>query len=82
VDEDELRISDGGQSQPDGLCAIRSARDDDGITAEDQLGLIGTFGRHGNDDAVDDPGVSQALEGMLQHRATAQIDECLRRAGS
>ena len=48
---------------------------------EDQLGLVGAVRRHGHHDAVDDTGVTQTFEGVLQHRATAQIDECLRRAG-
>ena len=80
VDEDEFRVADRLQRQPDGLCAIGSARHDGRGSAEDQLGLVGAVGRHGDHHAVDHTGITQAVEGMLQQRATAQIDECLRRA--
>ena len=81
MDEDEFRVADRLQRKPDGLRAIGSARHDGRRSAEDQLGLIGAVGWHGDHDAVHDTGITQTVEGMLQHRATGQIDECLRRAG-
>ena len=80
VDEDEFRVTDRREREPDRLRAIRSARHDDRVPAEDQLGLVGAVRRHGDHHAVDDAGIPQTVEGVLQHRATAQIDECLRRA--
>ena len=80
VDEDELRVPGRREREPDRLRAVRSARHDDRVPAEHELGLVGAVRRHGNHDAVHDSGVPQTVEGVLQHRATAQIDECLRRA--
>ncbi len=81
VHEHELRVADGGQRETNRLGAIGPACHDDRVTAEDELGLVGAVGRHGYHDAVDDAGVTQTAKGVLEHRTTGEVDECLRRAG-
>ena len=80
VHEDELRIPDGGQRETNGLRAIGAARNDDRVATEDELGLIGAIRRNGDHDVVDDAGVTQTTQGVLQHRTTSEVDECLWRA--
>ena len=80
VHEHEFRVADRGECEPNRLGAVGSARDDDRVTAEDQLGLIGALRRNRHDDAVDDARVTQAVERRAPAWATAQIDECLGRA--
>ena len=63
MDEDEFGVTDRRKREPDRLGAVRSARHDDRVPAEDQLGLVGAVRRHGHHHAVDDAGVTQAVEG-------------------
>jgi len=78
VDQYEFGVTRGLQGQPDRLGTVDTARHDLGGSAEDQFGLIGERRRHRDDNSVDDPRCTQAVESMLKQRFTAQFDEGLR----
>ena len=80
--QDELGVPDGGQCPAHRLGTLGTALDHHGSLTEQKFRLVHAVGRHGDDHPIDHSGSQHTVDGALQHRATTEFDERLRKSGA
>lgn len=75
VDDDELRVTDGGQGKANAVVTFTAALDDGGSTIEQQCSLRHPIRRNSDNHAIDDTRGEQTVDRAFQHGPTHQFDE-------